>query len=167
MRPNDQPYKIGISKDQEQHEREQMPKLKLSSYFRVVVTGDREWPDEGYRLIKAKLERLPSNSLVINGGARGVDTQADLAAHILGFTTRTEKAEWDLYGRGAGHRRNEKMLFLYKPHVVVGWHAHWDDSRGTLNCVTQAANLQIPVRVWDENGKLIYKYGTTLSKLIP
>lgn len=131
-----------------------MPKLKLNNYYRVVVTGDRNWPDNGWFAIKERMTSIaddalcaPEYVLIITGGARGVDTQADLCASILSYKTHVVHAEWDKYGKKAGPIRNIRMLEQYKPHLVLAFHNDLENSKGTKHCVNQARAREIEVEV--------------------
>lgn len=126
-----------------------MPKLQLGRYYRVVVTGDRYWPKEGWHVIKERLELLKEETdlpiLVITGGAQGADTQADLAAHLLGYKTKVIQAEWNKYGKRAGPIRNIRMLEEFKPHLVLAFHNELKSSKGTVHCMKAAEARNIPV----------------------
>jgi hypothetical protein len=45
-----------------------------------------------------------------HGGARGADAAIDQAASRLGWPVQILRAQWSLYGRGAGPVRNRQML---------------------------------------------------------
>ena len=56
---------------------------------------------------------------IISGGARGVDIRALNWAAQRQISCRCFKAEWTLYGRGAGAERNSRMLHHANPDVIV------------------------------------------------
>lgn len=81
---------------------------------------------------------------LIHGNARGADKMAAEVAKELGWDVLAVPAEWDRYGRGAGHKRNQEMVKM-KPDLCV---AFWDgESRGTLDCISRAKSAGIKVRV--------------------
>lgn len=126
-----------------------MPKLQLGRYYRVVVTGDRYWPKEGWYTIKGRLELLKQETdlpiLVITGGAQGADTMADLAAHLLGYKTKIIEAEWNKYGKRAGPVRNIRMLEEFRPHIVLAFHNDLESSKGTRHCMKAAETRKVLV----------------------
>ena len=98
--------------------------------MRLLVCGSRGWKDYSAILcyITQKCPRL-----VIHGGASGADQMADRAAKELGIPTACFDANWQFYGRAAGHIHNLQMLDLGQPDEVV---AFWDgESPGTENMV--------------------------------
>lgn len=81
---------------------------------RVVFCGSRTWTDAGP--IRAALTGLPEGTVIVAGAARGADSVAEVEARKMGFTVEVYPALWEEEGRGAGYRRNERMISL--PNVV-------------------------------------------------
>lgn len=109
---------------------------------KVLVTGSRDWTDAAK--IKARLEELPPDTIVIAGGARGADEIARDAAMSLGMHCAEVKANWRSYKSDAGMLRNRVMLAL-EPDLVLAFPLA--QSRGTLGCIAEAEKLDIPVEV--------------------
>lgn len=88
--------------------------------FRLLVCGGREFADRR-ALVAAMNAAVGSHRdvLVIHGGARGADRLAGLIAASVGIPCEVYEAEWDRYGRSAGHRRNQRMLVEGKPDLVL------------------------------------------------
>lgn len=100
------------------------------SVGRAIVCGGRDFDD--YVLgCGALFEFAPS--FVIEGGARGADRMAREWAIVTGTPFKTVPADWDKYGKRAGHLRNTEMLH-YKPDVVIAM----PGGRGTANMIAQA-----------------------------
>ena len=107
----------------------------------VLVCGSRSWDRRGP--ILSALERIEPN-VVIEGGARGADRHARIAAQALGLHVATVEADWDRHGRAAGPARNAAMLAL-KPDLVM---AFWDGaSPGTRHMIQIAEKAGVPVEV--------------------
>jgi len=87
---------------------------------RVVVAGSREGVSEV--LVKTTIDDIlvkhPGATLV-TGGARGVDTIAHLYAKSIGAHTEVYRAQWEMYGKSAGFKRNEIMVNLPDVALVV------------------------------------------------
>lgn len=111
----------------------------------VVVTGSRHWTNVA--LIEAVLsEYVPHHDLHV-GDARGVDTIAAHYARKVGGKGRVYKAKWDTEGKGAGPRRNARMLESARPSLVIAFRLRDSatGARGTDHCVREARRLGIPV----------------------
>ena len=131
---------------------------------RILVTGDRDWPDQGYDgVIYQTLERLidpncPHSTTMIEGAAKGADTQAYRAAIRIGALRLRFPADWIREGKAAGPTRNIRMLELGKPHIVLSFHDHlWSTSKGTLHMVRLAARNQIPTFHFNSKGGDAYE----------
>ncbi|QHB38088.1 DprA-like DNA processing chain A [Mycobacterium phage Noelle] len=86
---------------------------------RVLVTGSRDWRDrpEVWRTLQDELDKSPDGIVVVHGAARGADDIADRWAwgmHQMGYKVEPEDhpADWDKYGKAAGHIRNREMVNL-------------------------------------------------------
>jgi hypothetical protein len=75
---------------------------------------------------------------VISGGCRGADTLAVLAAKELGFDFRVYPANWSKYGKSAGVRRNQAMIDIEKPILVIVFHDDIDNSKGSKDMLKRA-----------------------------
>jgi hypothetical protein len=126
--------------------------------MKVVVTGSREagleWvcgPRTVEDLLSAEFSALPATSLA-HGGARGLDLSAAgvFAIYGDGRDVRCFPAEWDRYGKAAGHRRNALMLDTFKPDIVLAFPraAGAFFRRGTTGCIEAAIERGIVVHVY-------------------
>jgi hypothetical protein len=121
----------------------------------VVVCGARDW-ELGIapilRELRARQDRL---IMVMDGGARGVDTMGNVAGKGMGISTAREFAEWDKYHRAAGPIRNKKMVkFLVMQRErgmeveVLAFHQDITKSKGTANMKKQSEKAGIPVSLF-------------------
>lgn len=79
-------------------------------------------------------------TLVIHGGAKGVDREAGLIAAYQGLDVLVFPAQWEKYGRKAGYLRNVKMVQACDYAVVV-----WDStSKGTGHTIDLLKKLGKP-----------------------
>jgi hypothetical protein len=101
-----------------------------------VVCGSRDWPTGSLWFVTQKMiELIPHGSLVITGGARGVDQWADSEARRLRWPRRVIEADWQTYGKRAGIMRNCAMLDQ-RPRAVLAF--QWHNSRGTAHTIREA-----------------------------
>lgn len=108
---------------------------------RIAIVGSRDFKNL-HRVI-AYVDSLPETTIVVSGGARGVDTVAEQVANRRGLQTHIFYAQWKRYGKSAGMRRNREMIDTVDEVV-----AFWDgQSRGTEQAIAYAKANNIPVKV--------------------
>ena len=109
--------------------------------MKVIVCGGREFADQ--ELLFGVLDSIHSTSpitLLIEGGARGADSLANLWARQRKIPFHTEHAKWQKYKRAAGPIRNNAMLMM-KPAMVIAF----PGDIGKKNMISQARNLGVEV----------------------
>lgn len=114
---------------------------------RVAVIGSREYP----RLadVDDAIDAMDPATVVVSGGARGVDQRAVARAKHRQMAFEEFPADWDGEGRKAGITRNERMIV-----TVDRVLAFWDEqSRGTKHAIDFARTRGLPVEVvtWTPN----------------
>jgi predicted Rossmann fold nucleotide-binding protein DprA/Smf involved in DNA uptake len=113
---------------------------------RIAIVGSRDY--KPLKDVVEFVEQLPWRTVVISGGARGVDTTAEEAAKKRRLDTHIFYANWNKHGRGAGMIRNRKIV--ESSDIIV---AFWDGiSRGTKHTIEYANSKGKPVKVFI-NGK--------------
>lgn len=106
---------------------------------RIVFTGGRNFKAE-YAVVDVLIQ-LPSDAVIVTGGAKGLDTIAHKYAVEMGFETEVYPANWNRHGNAAGPLRNRQMAELDGVSMVVAF----EGGRGTKNMVLTAKQLGIPV----------------------
>ena len=119
-------------------------------YFLVV--GSRDIMD--YTGIRDYLDKFIDHRysgyqvVIVSGGARGVDSLAERYADEKGYDKVIMSAQWELYGKSAGYRRNEQMhqFIATKPDRYVI--AFWDGvSKGTAYNFELAKRYENPLEI--------------------
>ena len=110
--------------------------------MRVLVCGDRHWTDQ--TLVETILfgydRDLDSPLVLIEGCAPG----ADMCAHAWGeeFLPAEQHlhfpADWSRFGKGAGPKRNQAMLDIGQPDIVIAFHNDLAVSKGTVDMMMRA-----------------------------
>jgi len=101
--------------------------------MRVIIAGSRHCND--YELLLAAIRESGFNiTSVVSGRARGVDTMGEAYAKLLNLPVFGYPADWDHYGKAAGHIRNTAMA--KNADALIALLA--PDSRGTANMIKQA-----------------------------
>lgn len=107
---------------------------------RVAIVGSRTWTDRD-KVIEYVMG-LPSNTIVVSGGARGVDRWAEQAARDRGLEVEVYRPDWTS-GRGAGMARNQ--IIVDRSDRVV---AFWDgESRGTRDTILKTKRAGKPLKI--------------------
>lgn len=114
---------------------------------RVAIVGSRDYPD--LDAVRVYVAALPAGTVVVSGGAIGVDTVAEQAARARGLEVIVHKPDWNRYGKSAGFRRN--TLIVADADEVVAF--QYNRSRGTQNSIDTARKMNKPVTVIDEVGE--------------
>ena len=122
--------------------------------MRLLICGSRKY--KGYEFVRNTLDRImeergccgkhgPIDSripiTVIHGGAQGVDWLADQWAVVNWLHIEEYKAKWDVHGLTAGPIRNQQMIDMGKPDLVVAF----PGGRGTKDLVQRAKSKGIEV----------------------
>tara|TARA_Y100000592_G_scaffold100637_1_gene181639 strand:- start:699 stop:1460 length:762 start_codon:yes stop_codon:yes gene_type:complete len=108
--------------------------LHLKDNHRVIVAGSRGFTDYehlAYHLDKRFKDTEKDLITIISGGAKGADALGERYAKEKGITLEVRKAEWDVYGRSAGYRRNVEMANMADACICF-----WDgESKGTKHMI--------------------------------
>jgi hypothetical protein len=109
---------------------------------RVLVCGGRDYADQGqlYRVLDAAHAANPIVCL-IHGGARGADTLAADWALERDVLCNAYVADWGRDGKAAGPIRNQQMIDLGKPHMVIAF----PGGKGTADMIRKAEAAGVPV----------------------
>jgi hypothetical protein len=86
----------------------------------AIVCGSRA--TNNHKGVYAALDEIHGEydlSILITGGANGVDSLAELWAELRGIHCARVRALWDLQGKSAGPKRNHAMLLLSPTLVIV------------------------------------------------
>lgn len=114
--------------------------------MKTIIAGSRGITD--YNLLLRAMERIDwQPSEIVSGAANGVDKLGERWAEENGVELTKFPAEWDLYGKAAGHIRNAQMA-KYADAVIVLWDGK---SRGASNMITEGKKLGLNVVVFLEN----------------
>lgn len=112
----------------------------------IAVIGSRDFPQ--LDSVAAYVRGLPSGTVVISGGARGVDRVAASAARAAGHTVREFLPDWDRHGKSAGFKRNAQIVEASDRLV-----AFWDGkSRGTADTIEKARQADLTITVINPDG---------------
>ena len=107
--------------------------------MKVLVCGGRYYADAGK--VDAVLKRhVPEVSVIIQGGANGADLMAKRWAEGVGIHCATVPAQWGLYGKSAGPRRNAAMLSLM-PDLCIAF----PGGRSTQSMIDLCKTSGVPV----------------------
>lgn len=101
----------------------------------VIVTGGRDFKDASYVMDTLdKFHKDLNITLLIQGGAMGVDLFARVWAEANSIRWKQVDADWNAHGRSAGPIRNRKMLKDYPLAVVLAF----PGGKGTADMIEAA-----------------------------
>lgn len=111
--------------------------------MKTIIAGSRSICK--YSIVKKAIEKSRFEiTTVISGGAIGVDTLGEDYGAELSIPIIKMPAEWDKYGRKAGHLRNEQMADIAEALIAI-----WDGvSRGTMHMINIAKKKGLKVFVY-------------------
>lgn len=112
---------------------------------RVGIVGSRDYPD--MKAVVEYVASLPKSTLIVSGGARGVDRAAVGKAKRMGLATWVFTPNWKRedgsVDMGAGYARNHKIVRSIDRLV-----AFWDGrSKGTAHTIRLAQDAGIPTKI--------------------
>lgn len=119
--------------------------------MKIVVAGGRDFNNKEIIFRCLDSIGIKKEYTIVSGHARGVDTIAEMYAKERGLALELYPAEWDKYGKKAGHMRNHKMA-LVSDAVIAFWDG---SSRGTRSMLNYALTNQLSIIVFDYNGNQI------------
>lgn len=115
--------------------------FKIVDAERVAIIGSRDWTDR--KAVAWFVDSLPVYTIIVSGGARGVDGFAEIAARARGMRVVIYPADWQKHGKRAGFLRNATIVENCDRVV-----AFWDgESRGTKSTIDLARKAGKPVEV--------------------
>lgn len=114
--------------------------------MKTIIAGSRDITD--YGLVKEAMSRVNWEiTQIVSGAARGIDALGERWASENNISIESFPADWDTYGKAAGHIRNAQMA-KYADALVAIWDGK---SRGTSNMINEAKELGLKVVVFLEN----------------
>lgn len=113
----------------------------------VLFTGSRDWTNVD-KVVEVMLE-LPPDTVIVHGGARGLDTIVDRVAKAIGLKVIPYPADWSTNDAREGLYRNSQMLHESKPDKVLGFRTKLN-SKGTNDMLKKAGQSGIPHEIYDD-----------------
>lgn len=98
--------------------------------MRIAIVGSRDYPD--FDAVRAYVRTLPAGTIVVSGGARGVDTAAEEEAKQRGLEVKVWPADWARYGRRAGYLRN-KEIEADSDRCAAFWYGQSPGTKSTID----------------------------------
>lgn len=110
--------------------------------MKVIIAGSRRYDD--YAELISGIEASGFGiTEVVSGGAKGADSLGERWAKERGIPIQRFDADWDAFGKRAGHIRNGEMA-AYAEALVAFPLA---DSRGTQNMISEATQAGLLVHI--------------------
>jgi 1-aminocyclopropane-1-carboxylate deaminase/D-cysteine desulfhydrase-like pyridoxal-dependent ACC family enzyme len=114
---------------------------------RIAIVGSRDF--QNLQLVDHFVASLPADTIIVSGGARGVDRRAEEAAKRRGLRTIIYHADWETHGKAAGYLRNQDIVD--EADEIV---AFWDGvSNGTWHSINLARKAGKKVFIISDEGE--------------
>lgn len=107
--------------------------------MKIAIVGSRDFPD--IPAVLRYVSSLPAGTIVVSGGARGVDFEAVAHAKDIGLQTQVIQADWTLRGKSAGMIRNAEVVRVADA-VVAFWDGISDGTADTIAKALKARKLR-------------------------
>ena len=120
--------------------------------MRILVCGSRDYSDESRVRIVLDwyLAKHDDDLIIIEGGAPGADTFAKEWADGHGTDYMHFPAKWTKYQKRAGYIRNQRMLDVGRPELVVAFFTDpANPSRGTSMMLDIATKAGVRTKIVD------------------
>lgn len=123
--------------------------FQMSAYsiYTILVCGSRHYDDaEVIASILGSFRRTCKDGVVkiIQGGCGGADTIALAYQEQCKLDGETFKADWKKFGKAAGPFRNQKMIDMGRPNIILAFHKNIKSSKGTLDMLRRGQENDIP-----------------------
>lgn len=102
---------------------------------RVAIVGSRWYPEQSH--VRNFVMGLPKDTVVLSGGAKGVDSWAEKWARYYGLDVEVFPADWEKHGRRAGYLRNVDIVNACD-RVVAFWDGASPGTRHTIEIARKA-----------------------------
>jgi len=131
----------------------------------IAIVGSRDFPKLSW--VFSFVKKLDTGTVIVSGGARGVDTAAEQAAEQYGMRFKgfkVESFEWDIYGKREGVLRNGHIIKYVKEHDGIVVLFHCIDSKtgvmtkGTSDMVARCLRENIKYILVSETGEIAGNY---------
>ncbi len=113
--------------------------------MKVAIVGSRKYPDKAG--VVEFVNSLPKDTIIVSGGAKGVDSWAEHAARMRGMERQIYKplqSEIIKYGFPVAAFNRNQTIVDNADEVVAFWNGL---SRGTLDTIKKAYIAGVPVTV--------------------
>lgn len=106
--------------------------------MRVAIVGSREYAPLSD--VIEYVRSLPEGTVIVTGGARGVDQAAETEARARGLEVVVHEAEWNKYGRSAGMIRN-RVVVEDCDKLTAFWDQVSPGTKGVMSMASKAGKL--------------------------
>jgi len=106
--------------------------------MRIAIVGSRDYAPLSD--VVEYVQSLPDGTIIITGGARGVDRIAEAEARARGLEVVIHEAEWNLYGRSAGMIRN-RVVVDDCDKLTAFWDQASPGTKGVISMASKADKL--------------------------
>lgn len=110
---------------------------------RVIIAGSRTF--DNFEVLVERCDYFLRNLgevTIVSGTARGADKLGEMYAEMREFPIKRFPADWDKYGKKAGHIRNEQMA-QFAEYLILFWDGK---SKGSANMLMNAKKYNLKIK---------------------
>lgn len=113
--------------------------------MKVIIAGSRSFFDYSFLCLKCdKALSSQTDIEIVSGTANGADKLGEKYAEERKYQIKRFPADWDKYGKSAGHKRNEEMA-KYSDALICFWNG---SSMGSKSMIDLANKYKLKVKVY-------------------
>lgn len=113
--------------------------------MKVIIAGSRTFNDYEFLCEKCNTAFTYLNEVeIVSGTTNGADKLGEKYANDNGYQIKHFPANWDLYGKSAGYKRNEEMA-KYSDALIAFWDGK---SKGTKHMIDLAKQYNLKVKIY-------------------
>ena len=108
--------------------------------MKLIIAGGRDYIGnrDDHKFLDA-LHKINIVTEVVSGCAKGADKMGEVWANLRGIPIKKFPADWNTFGKSAGHKRNKEMA-LYADAVVL-----FPGGRGTDSMYKEAKKVGLSI----------------------
>lgn len=126
--------------------------------MKIAIVGSREYPD--LEAVRRYVEKLDWDTIVVSGGAKGVDQAAEFAAGKRRMVVVVHRPDWTKHGKAAGHIRNW-LIVKEADRIVVFWDGQ---SKGADSVIKLAHKYKKPLEVYCPGDTWTFPYAKLVGQ---
>lgn len=111
--------------------------MRKKPRLRMIIAGSRSFTDK--KRMYSHMKRYTYAKIiteVVSGTAKGADRLGERWADLKDIPIKRFPADWDKYGKRAGHIRNKRMA-KYADEAIIFWDGESKGAKDMMECMSE------------------------------